>query len=928
MGTWYIDPESGSDLNGGSSWSALITSTDGVANGTTTFTSATGGFTGKENHWMWVQTKNVRRKIVTVDSDTSVTLSGTVVAGTGLTFIVGGALVSTSASGIAISAGDVIKLPKSKDQAVLGTATWTNGSPTVTLAEAKTLRIDETSFPWWPSTNVTSATYANKKAHDVMNSLVIAAGFTTGKIAYQKLYELYSGGTASASSTYSGLSANSAFDNKSSTYWTNNNALPAWIKYDFGSGVQKTWVSYGVVGGSQLNYDPKTWKLQGSNNDTDWDDLDSQTGITLTNRQCINWYTIASPAAYRYYRLYVTVTYSGGNYVSMQQLVFTEGAHDYSSMEQITFWTYGSVGYSSGVFQIKLCSDDTGDTAVDTFTLGGCYSNARPNTIDKGSALGSSIKSVALYAVSDPSTITMYLNSLHAAKAASSDDCLTYTSLISASATGMQFGIDSIDGVTLKIAEKLSTWATYVAYFPYTTTTCTSYVIQCVQDNGSVIRVIDYSTNCTAINRGEISGGWNKTSDLQDGVTWLSSQYKYPLIPADYVDVEKIGIRGGDYAVYVTGKYCTLQIEGITAATVGVHLNGSGAYGNTLTFGHINAESGIYTYNGARDNTITAQDILTPLKTSTEGIRLYSATYDTTVTVNDIFNATYNIYCTQCSNNTINVRNMANCGTYHVYLPDARSITINCSGTCTAHRGNYDFGLTSTSLGCSDNIINNANVVAGVSGAYTIWTAGGACRNVFNNLTSSGHLTGVVGFSDVFAGSIHINGYNGSEAICTAAMIAHANFYPHNAVVSCDKYGGDTSDNRRYTYGCTYKSQTTTRHTASGVAWQILPVIEFTASRPVRLPIFTGYLTSGITYTISAYMYRDNAGISAGIYANGWQLQGITSSKSDMLSLTGEWEQLSFDITPTESGVVTVEAIAYGGTTYNAYVDDVTVTES
>jgi uncharacterized protein YchJ len=62
--TWMIDPVSGSTTNGGDSWAVTFTSTDGVANGTTTFTSATGGFTSKEDRWIYIDGKNVRRKIV------------------------------------------------------------------------------------------------------------------------------------------------------------------------------------------------------------------------------------------------------------------------------------------------------------------------------------------------------------------------------------------------------------------------------------------------------------------------------------------------------------------------------------------------------------------------------------------------------------------------------------------------------------------------------------------------------------------------------------------------------------------------------------------------------------------------------------------------------------------------------------------------
>ena len=57
-----------------------------------------------------------------------------------------------------------------------------------------------------------------------------------------------------------------------------------------------------------------------------------------------------------------------------------------------------------------------------------------------------------------------------------------------------------------------------------------------------------------------------------------------------------------------------------------------------------------------------------------------------------------------------------------------------------------------------------------------------------------------------------------------------------------------------------------------------------------------------------------------------YQLPGITSDQTASASGSANtWEQLTISISPTSKGVIQLEMFAYGGTTYNGYVDDLTV---
>ena len=92
--------------------------------------------------------------------------------------------------------------------------------------------------------------------------------------------------------------------------------MPTWIKYDFGSG--KTITKYSLTPWWVDPYPgrtPGTWKLQGSNDDSGWTDLDSQTNWR-PNLTTLPVFTVASPGNYRYYRLYITAN-NGDSYTGL-----------------------------------------------------------------------------------------------------------------------------------------------------------------------------------------------------------------------------------------------------------------------------------------------------------------------------------------------------------------------------------------------------------------------------------------------------------------------------------------------------------------------------------------------------------------------------------------------------------------------------------
>jgi len=115
--------------------------------------------------------------------------------------------------------------------------------------------------------------------------------------------------TVSASSTLNAYHAWYAFDNK----FSGNNEIwetygftsPEWLKIDFNDNL--------IINKYRIrpyNLDqsgaPKDWILQASNDNINWDNLDTRVNETTWTTETFNTYTFVNSKSYRYYRLYVS----------------------------------------------------------------------------------------------------------------------------------------------------------------------------------------------------------------------------------------------------------------------------------------------------------------------------------------------------------------------------------------------------------------------------------------------------------------------------------------------------------------------------------------------------------------------------------------------------------------------------------------------
>lgn len=202
------------------------------------------------------------------------------------------------------------------------------------------------------------------------------------------------------------------------------------------------------------------------------------------------------------------------------------GTLDLSAYEQVSFLVRHSAALSGGVYELRLCSDAAGVTAVHTIPIPALESGQwTPVVWDNGAALSSSIQSIALYVITDPGFRTLNVDNVIACKASSSADCITHTSLISTGSSddGDWYGLRSINGTSLFLNggyHSLTINVNVARYFG-TTGAKATYVRSILTTALSSISSVSGTSSAAPF---LLTGGWDVTAmTTQESVTWLRS---------------------------------------------------------------------------------------------------------------------------------------------------------------------------------------------------------------------------------------------------------------------------------------------------------------------------------------------------------------------------------------------------------------------
>jgi hypothetical protein len=238
---------------------------------------------------------------------------------------------------------------------------------------------------------------------------------------------------------------------------------------------------------------------------------------------------------------------------------FNTGTLDLSNRQQISVRLRTSVAISANVLRLRLSSTTNGTTATNEFVINRAMSAT--NTwytfvFDYGSALASSIASIALVADSDPGTPTILFDVAFVSKAPSANDSLTLNSLVGKNAANENwYGIAEINGTTLVIdSDNGSTTGGegrgYTSFALTSSETVPLYKRECFLTTSVAASGAPHSISAsgTVASPITISGGWD-TTDMStqtgfDGSFFTSSEGLgfMPTITGSDLIFEKISV--------------------------------------------------------------------------------------------------------------------------------------------------------------------------------------------------------------------------------------------------------------------------------------------------------------------------------------------------------------------------------------------------
>jgi hypothetical protein len=155
-------------------------------------------------------------------------------------------------------------------------------------------------------------------------------------------------------------------------------------------------------------------------------------------------------------------------------------------------------------------------------------------------------------------------------------------------------------------------------------------------------------------------------------------------------------------------------------------------------------------------------------------------------------------------------------------------------------------------------------------------------------------------------------------------------FTSYSAITYSQDHDNTPGNHKIFKAGGLIVADTATRHTASGFSWKFSPTstISCNSRFPLALSLAKVACAANSLVTIKAWMYRDNVGLTMQLVCKGGQLAGVPDDVTSSVSTTGAWQEQTITFTPTEQGVVEILAYAYGGSTFNGWVDDMTISQA
>jgi len=594
-------------------------------------------------------------------------------------------------------------------------------------------------------------------------------------------------------------------------------------------------------------------------------------------------------------------------------LGYLSAPFDYSGFQKISFWIAPMTVIPANRIKICLCSDLLGDVIVDEFVFPAITNTVTeimtsvtdlskwiPITINKGSALGSSIQSIALYAIQDPGIIYFYLDGIILCNDFSLNSLISKNPYI----TGGEEGWYPINGV-----KGQRTGPDYGKYFGITEKVKTYYRNPILMTDPDALMIYQIGTYPDYVT---FKGGYDPETDIQDGETFCSFRTGVGtglwIRECECVKVERINVVRATNGLYIwDSMLCEVSAQTMAA---------NSQYG-------CRCELSYYQDNTVQESiqdtsTIKWYDIKIKNVNNNvvEGVHLYHVVGNFEF-INVNGNGDPNFGVASIFNSRVKANNCLVLTDYSVSIVTAINTLFEFLNT------NSYFALgnsyTGESGGCDGNIFLNCIfeiLMVGSGESYSY-------RNSLGFNTFKNPIFDETYVPDVLIKSINI-------------------LYPHKVIF--ENING-TGMNRIY-HGNGYTgTQIDVRHTKLGVAW----VFDLTGNNRItflryqlnEIPLSLARIAvnANVQVTVSLWFLKKHEYVNGMLFIQGQQVSGIDSDLVSKMTVgVNTWEQLTLQFIPTESGIVEIQAKGYflfGAFEYYAtntsnflvYVDDLSYSQ-
>ena len=624
----------------------------------------------------------------------------------------------------------------------------------------------------------------------------------------------------------------------------------------------------------------------------------------------------------------------------------TIASTDFSAYQQISLYLYTAEVTWANNWRICLCSDTLGAVVVDEFILPMLPSTSGwiPVVVSKtgGGNLGSAIQSIAIYSGTNPQASTgLTFNHMIATKT----NDLSLLSLVSKN-SNTQGGDEQWYQVTY-IKDTLviigggaggntngdrgyvgvsGSFTTYLRNTIKTPITGGNTNVQATMKAGTVGNLVSYE------------GGYDQVTNTQNGETFFD------------------GTMGGGYGLYVTQSYQSFNWMNFYRYASGIYL--SAAANNTIP----NARFGfnIYSLDGySSSNCIfgnlymlgssgamfgnSGADGISVTKLICHGCSSTPTGSNWTIGTLEWMNCQDAINFTNgCS---ITTAKASYCYSGAIILAGSHTrigtITeLNYNGTTAL---NFQAPYSSTGGDNSIDLITSASNNTGQAIYFGDETVNNFIREVTNCNSNGTYAVYCYGSTNARINKISTTGNSTAAIFCSRGSL----FIRNASIAETTKCTGATANYMAKVYICNLAQtpglnyiyadgavvQTTTvtgkLHTAPGTAWEFDVTASRTSNYPAMEKLASIAVKANQLVTVSCWVLKDHAtNIGAAIFCRGSQLPGVDADITVTKANDTNYQQLTMTFTPTQYGVITIEAkVWYIAGVSSAYFDDLTVTQ-